>query len=88
MDGLRAADADDDFFFQHAQQLGLAAEAQVADFVQKQRAAGGQFEFAGSRFVGVGKGALFVTEQFAFQQRFGDRRAVDGDERPSRRGLR
>ena len=32
-------------------------------------------------FAGVGERALLVAEQFAFQQRFGERRAVDGDER-------
>ena len=81
MDRLRSADADHDFFFQHAQQLGLAAEAQVADLVQKQRAAGGQLELALAALVGVGEGPFFVAEQFAFEQRLGDRRAVDGDER-------
>ena len=81
MNRLRSADADHDFFFQHAQQLGLAAEAQVADLVEKQRAAGGQLELALAAFVGVGEGPFLVAEQFAFQQRFGNRRAVDGDER-------
>ena len=76
-----AADADDCFFFQHAEQFGLAGEAHVADFVEEQRAAGGQFEFAGARFVGVGERAFFVAEEFAFEQRFGERGAVHGDER-------
>ncbi len=31
--------------------------------------------------MGVGEGSLLVAEQFAFQQRFGDRGAVDRDER-------
>ena len=41
----------------------------------------GQFELAGPRFVGVGEGPFLVAEQLAFEQRLGDRRAVDGDER-------
>ena len=76
-----AADADDRFFFQHAQQLGLAGKTHVADFVEEQRAAGGQLKFAGPRFVGVGECAFFVAEQLAFQQRFRERRAVDRNER-------
>ena len=77
----RAADADHHLFLQHAQQLGLAAEAQVADLVEKQRAAGGQLELALPRFVGVGEGPFLVAEQLAFQQRLGDGGAVDRDER-------
>ena len=66
-----AADANDRLFFEHAQQLGLAGEAHVADLVEEQRAAGGQLELAGPRFVGVGEGALLVAEELAFEQRFG-----------------
>ena len=71
-----------------AQQLGLAAEAQVADLVQKQRAAGSQFELALPGFVSVGERPFFVAEQFALEQGFGDRRTVDGNERPLARRLR
>ena len=78
---LAAADADDRFFLEHAEQLRLAGEAHVADLVEEQRAAGGQLEFAGAGFVGIGERAFLVAEQLAFEQRFGERRAVDGDER-------
>ena len=32
--------------------------------------------------MGIGKRPLLVAEQFAFQQRFGDRSAIHGDKRP------
>ena len=46
--GLRAADALELAFLQHAQQLGLERGGDFADFVQKQRAAVGEFEAAGA----------------------------------------
>ncbi len=81
VDGLRAADAHDDLFFQHAEELRLAAEAQVADFIEKQRAAGSELELAGARFVGIGERPFLVAEEFAFEQGFRERRAVHGDKR-------
>ena len=44
--GLRAADALDLALLDGAQQLGLQVEAQVADLVEEQRAAGGHLELA------------------------------------------
>ena len=81
VDRRAAADADDRLFLEHAEQLGLAGEAHVADLVEEQRAAGGQLELAGAGFVGVGERAFLVAEQLAFEQRFGEGGAVDGDER-------
>jgi hypothetical protein len=49
--------------------------------VQKQGALVGQFEDAALLRAGVGKGALFVAEELAFQQRIGNGGAVDGNER-------
>ena len=46
LDRLGAADALDLPFLDRAQQLGLQVEAQVADLVEEQRAAGGQLELA------------------------------------------
>ena len=74
------------FLFEHAQELGLAAAAEVADFVEEQRTAAGQLELAGPRLVGVGEGALLVTKEFAFQERLGNRGAVDRDERTAAAG--
>ena len=67
---------------QDAQQFGLRRHRHLADFVQQQGAVLGHFEAAGAALGGAGEGALFVAEQFAFDQRFGQRGAVDGDERP------
>ena len=46
VDRRRSAHAHQHLLLQHAEQLRLAAEAQVADLVEKQRAAGGQLELA------------------------------------------
>ena len=32
--------------------------------------------------MGIGESPLFVSKQFTFQQRFGDRSAIHGDKRP------
>ena len=66
---------------QHVQEFHLRRKRQVADFVEEDRAAVGQFELAHARLLGVGKSAAFVAEEFAFQQRFRQRRAVHLDER-------
>ena len=64
---------------EHAQQFHLDGERHVADFIEKQGAAVGLFEAAGAAGDGAGERAFFVAEQFAFQQIFRDRAAVDGD---------
>ena len=40
-----------------------------------------EFKAAAPPFERTGKGALLVAEQLAFDERFGQRRAVDRDER-------
>ena len=54
---------------------------QVADFVEEQRAAMRQLEASGLAGVRAGERALLVAEQLRLEQRLGNRRAVDGDER-------
>ena len=66
---------------EHAQQLGLHGSGQFADFVQEQRAAVGDLEQADPVIVGAGEGAFAVAEQLALDQVFGQRAAIDGDER-------
>jgi hypothetical protein len=68
--------------FQNAQQLGLAGLAHFSDFIQEQRAAVRAFELADVSPVGAGERAGLVAEQFAFQQRLAERRAVHGDVGP------
>ena len=75
------ADAADFAAFQHAQQFGLHRLGQLADFVEEQRAAVGDFEQADAMFVGAGEAAFAMAEQFAFDQAFGQCAAVDGHER-------
>ena len=67
--------------FQHAQQLHLAAQRQVADLIQEQRAAIGGFELALACLVGAGIRAGLGTEQFGLDQFRGQGAAVDRDER-------
>ena len=78
------ADAADFAAFQHAQQLGLHRLGQLADFVEKDRAAVGDFEQADAMLVGPGERAFAMAEQLAFDQRFGQRAAVDRHERHRR----
>ena len=78
--GARAADAFELALLQDAQELGLQLRRQFADLVEKDGAAFGHLELALLLRHGAGEGALLVSEQLAFQQRLGERGAVDGDE--------
>ena len=66
---------------QHAQQLGLQLRRQLPDLVQENRSLVSYFELALFSFDGAGERALLVSEELAFEQRLGQRGAVDGDER-------
>jgi hypothetical protein len=70
-----------DPILQEAQQLDLQRQRNVAHFVEEQRAAVGQFDLALGGLDRAGERALLVPEQLAFEQIFGDRRAVDRHER-------
>jgi len=63
-----------------AQQLGLLGEGHVADLVEEDRAAAGQFETAGAVRLCVGEGAFDVAEEFAFEEALGQAAHVDVDE--------
>ena len=76
-----AADARDHLALEHAQQLGLQRERHLADLVEEQRAAVGGFEEADLALVGAGERAALVAEQLALEQRLGQRRAVELDQR-------
>ena len=65
---LRVADAADFARFQEAQQLHLDVLVQLADFIEEQRAAVGDFEEALVIAVGPGERALAMAEQLAFDQ--------------------
>ena len=64
-----------------AQELGLNGRTDVPDLVQEDRAPVGHFETPFPVRHGSGESAPFVAEQFAVEEGFGERRAVDLDER-------
>ena len=57
--------------------LACVPDRHLADFVEQQGAAFGQFEAAGAAFERAGERAFFVAEDFALDQRFGNGRAID-----------
>ncbi len=68
----------------HAQQFRLQARRHFQNLIQKNRAAVRFFKPADAHCAGAGERTFFVAEQFAFQQRFGNRRAIHLDHRPVR----
>src|SRR6185369_13491715 len=80
VDGLLhpSSEAAEAAFLEHAQQLDLRGRRHLADLVEEQRAAIREFEAALAPIGRTGERALLVAEDFALQQRFRNRRAVDG----------
>ena len=76
-----AADALELLLLQQPQQLRLRGGRHVADFVHEDGSAVGLLELADAAAVGAGERAALVAEKLAFQQRLGNRRAVDGQKR-------
>jgi hypothetical protein len=70
----------------HAQQLGLLAQGDVGDLVEKERAAVGQLEAADAIGARVGECAFDVAEDFALEGSLGQAAGVDGDQRHARAG--
>ena len=66
---------------QHAQQLGLLAIGNVADFVEEERAAVRQLEAADAIGLGVGERAFHVAEELALEHALRKRARVDSDQR-------
>ena len=81
VDRARTAEALDLPLLQHAQQLRLQLERQLADLVEEHGAAVRQLEAADLAGVRAGEGAALVAEQLALDQRRRQRRAVDDHER-------
>jgi len=71
------ADAADFPLMQNAEQLELQQRADVADFVEEQRPAVGGLKQAHLVAHGAGEGPFDMAEELAFQECFGDRRAVE-----------
>jgi len=85
-DRHRAADALELAELQGAQELLLGARVELADLVEEDRPAVGQLEAPLSPLDGAGEGALLVAEQLAFEQRLGQRGAVDAHQGPAAAG--
>ena len=79
--GLQAADPGKFALLEHAQQLGLQFQRQIANLVEEQRARAGYLELARAPLGRAGERAALMAEQLAFDQAVRDRRAVDRDER-------
>jgi len=75
-----AAQARDFPLLEKAQQFDLDGGAQFADFIEEQRAAVRFLEPADAPRAGAGVSAFFMSEQFALQQVFLQRAAVDDDD--------
>ena len=82
---LPPAEAAEDALLQHAQQLHLRRRHHLGDLVEEQRAPVRQLEHAGAPIGGAGERPLLVAEDFALEQRLGNRGAVDRDEREASR---
>ena len=76
-----SADAFELALLQNAQKLCLKRRGDLAYFVEKQRAAVGQFEAALAQIRRAGKSAALMAEKFGFKHIAGKRRAVHFDER-------
>ena len=74
------ADAFELPLLQHAEHLHLQRRGHGADLVEEERALVGLLDAALPRTDRAGEGAAHVTEQLGFEQRLGDRAAVDRDE--------
>src|SRR3546814_7143451 len=79
--GLAAADPVDLALLHGAQQLRLETRVHLADLVEQQGAAVGFFELADPACDGACKRAFLMAEKLGFEQVFGNRSAVDRDER-------
>ena len=81
-------------FLQDAQQLYLHLGRHIADLIEKQCAAVGQLKPAFAVSNRAGKSAFAMTKQFALEQVFGNRCAIDRNKscfspgRPIVKGLR
>ena len=78
--GAGIADAFEFVFLEDAEEFDLELVADAVDFVEEDGATVSGFEAAGAIFDGAGEGAFGVSEEFAFEEAFGEGAAVDADE--------
>ena len=65
----------------NTKQIGLHCDRKLADFIKKQRTAVGGFEQPLALRIGTRKRSLFMNEEFALQESFGECGAVDRNEK-------
>src|SRR5262249_16827887 len=70
----------------HAQKFRLCGRAHLADFVEKQRAAGGLFELSRLALRRAGVSAAFVAKKLRLEQLFRQGGAIERDEWAGRSG--
>ena len=76
-DGAVAAEAFEFLLLEDAEELGLQLGRDVADFIEENGAAVGEFESADLLGNGAGEGSFLVAEELAFEQAGGDSGAVN-----------
>src|SRR5215831_10262729 len=74
------ADAEHFLLLQDAQDLRLDRGGHLADFVEEDGSAVAALEKTRLRLIRSGERPLFMTEKLAFEERLGERGAVDLDE--------
>ena len=74
-----AAQAAELHLLQDAEELDLGKEAQIADFIEEERAVGGLLEVAFAGGDGAGEGAFLVAEELGFDEGFWNGAAGDSD---------
>src|SRR5262249_28685053 len=77
---MSIADAFQLLFLQYAEQLGLHRERHFADLIEEQRAAIRQFKAAGFVPERSRKSPFHVPEEFALEETFGNRAAIQLDQ--------
>ena len=82
VDHLFAADPAKRAILERSEQRFLSGRGEISDLVEKDRSAIGRgLDVAAVAFARAGERALFVTEEFAAGQGFGDCAAIDDDQR-------
>jgi hypothetical protein len=83
------ADRDDLLLLEHAEERRLRRERQISDLVEEERAAARRADEPFGVPVGARERTAHVPEELSFDERRGERTAVDRDERPAppRRGV-
>ena len=80
VDDLIVTNASQVAAFEHSEQLGLHGQGQLADLIQEDRSPVGGLEEPLSLYIGSGESTFDVPKEFAFDQVFWQRSAIDRNE--------